>query len=107
MPRLLHRLRTTLGSTNIRDFQQLLDRHVALWLHVGCQEVCRCRPLIYTAVHDCSLSALLMLRDALQEAAKQRSSLLDASARAEQLWGAASESGVEAACHAHTDQTGV
>lgn len=26
VPRLLHRLRTTLGSTNIRDFSQLLDR---------------------------------------------------------------------------------
>ena len=29
VPRLLHRLRTTLGSTNVRDFQQLLDRQVA------------------------------------------------------------------------------
>lgn len=26
VPRLLHRLRTTLGNTNIRNFQQLLNR---------------------------------------------------------------------------------
>ena len=57
-------------------------------------------------LRGCSLSALLMLRDALHEAAEQRCSLLDASARAEQLWGAASASGFEAAGRAQPDQTG-
>ena len=57
-------------------------------------------------VGGCSLSALLLLRDALEEAAEQRCSLLDASARAEHLWGAASDSGFEPAGRAQPDQTG-
>jgi hypothetical protein len=56
-------------------------------------------------LRGCSLSALLMLRDAMNEADEQRSSLLDASAQAEQLWGAASESEREAANRAQHDQT--
>jgi hypothetical protein len=51
----------------------------------------------YFVVRGCSLSALLMLRDAMSEAAEQRSSLLDANAQAEQLWGAAAESELEPA----------
>ncbi len=108
VPRLLHRLRTTLGSTNIHDFQQLLNRHeIASEVPAKTQEP----PLIlsvsdYSVMRGCSLSALLMLRDAMSEAAEQRCSLLDASAQAEQLWGAVAESEPEAADRAQHDPTG-
>ena len=109
VPRLLHRLRTTLGSTNIHDFQQLLNRHIPAsevpaktYVGVASDTVSDC-----FVVRGCSLTALLILRDAMNEAAEQRSSLLDANAQAEQLWGAASESGFQAATCAQSAQTGM